>query len=398
MQIEGHTRLRHAPLRYALLLVASLSAGACTGSGPAGAAPAEQPASKWPLDPVSGLRVPAIGPVPPLPDWADNPVSPAKAQLGRILFTDMRLSGSGSVSCASCHLQFTDYQSNLPRDTPARSAPALTPVQNRHTPSLFNVVHAKRWLWDGAESDLFAATALQLANANMNLSRLPAGDNWAVDVPEAQRQLVAKLTQEIPGYVALFQAAFGVDITTEGAEATWTLTGKALATYLRDAQSRDSAFDDWNAGGETELSPEALLGLEIFLGKGLCISCHSGPLLSDFGFHNLSLMKFDADGEPLDAGRARVTGLASDRGAFKTPMLRSVARTSPYFHDGSEAVLSAVIAHHSSEAARSDPNHDLILDAMARLDRIEVAAVVAFLKTLVGEMLPMEGTPPPFPP
>ena len=383
----------HRPWVFALVLLLGCTSDGAEPSGPVAGGTADA----WPLEPASGLRVPQLGPVPALPDWSDNPATPDKAYLGRVLFSDHRLSGSGGMNCGSCHFALAHFQSNAPRDTPSRSAPSLKPVLHRNTPSLLNVVYAPELHWDGFESDLYESMVLPFAEANMNLTNVPSGDNWTLDVPEAQRQLYDKLTTEIPGYAPLFEAAFDVDIGTVPPEEVWTLTGKALAIYARDAVSRDSAFDDWNAGGETELDEAALLGLEVFLGKGRCVSCHGGPFLSDFQFHNLSLMAIGEDGEPVDEGRFRVTGRPEDRGAFLTPMLRGVNRTSPFWHDGSEGVLAKVVEHHASEAARTDPNHDPLLDGIEPLSDAEVAGVVALLKSFEGAVLRVDGELPELP-
>lgn len=340
----------------------------------------------WPIDGQTGLRVPELGPVPSLPDWEDNPATPAKAELGQLLFNDVRLSKSGRINCGTCHLPITDFQSNAPKDTPARSTPALEPVLPRNAPSLLNVVYREAFHWDGSGGSLYEAMVLPFAAPDMDLTNLASGDNWSLDIPEAQRQLFERLTDDATDYPARFQAVFDVDIVAADATEVWELTGKALATYLRVAVSRDAAFDDWNAGGPTELDEEALAGLELFVGKGQCVGCHSGPMFSDSKYHNLSIGA-PWDGEDSDEGRFRVTGLPEDRGAFLTPSLRGAVRSSPFWHDGSEIVLAEVIAYHASEQARSDPGHAPLLDDIEPLSPDEVASLVAFLKTLEGALL-----------
>ena len=345
------------------------------------------------------LRIPELGPVPPLPEWPDNPPTAAKRDLGHILFSDPRLSSSRTVSCGSCHSPVAHFQSNTPRDLPARSLPDLEPPLPRHTPSLLNLVYAKTLHWDGSESDLVESMVLPFAEANQNLTDIPREDVWSLDVPTAQVRLKDRLTQEIPGYVALFQDAFATDIREITPAELWDLAGKALAVFIRVAVSRDAPFDRWNAGDDTAISAEARAGLDLFMGKGRCIACHSGPMFTDYDFHNLSLVRTDDDGQVIDEGRARVTGLAADFGRFLTPSLRHVTKTSPFFHDGAEVALVNVIAHHTSEAARVDPNYDPILDDVEPFTAEDLEHMVAFLKTLSGAPLDLDGldTPPPLP-
>jgi cytochrome c peroxidase len=101
-------------------------------------------------------------------------------------------------------------------------------------------------------------------------------------------------------------------------------------------------------------------------------------------------MEYDDNGELIDPGRARITGDDADLGAFLTPMLRSVVLTSPYFHDGSEVVLRDAVRYHSSPEARMDPNYDPLLDLVPELTDTELDDVVAFLRALRGESVPME--------
>src|SRR5205085_2916492 len=113
----------------------------------------------------------------------------------------------------------------------------------------------------------------------------------------------------------------------------WKLVGRALAAFVRLAASRDAAFDRWNAGDDGAMSAAAVRGLDLFRGKGRCVLCHAGPLLTDFGFHNVSSAPPGVDGERADEGRFLVTGREPDRGKFLTPTLRGAWDTAPYFHD-----------------------------------------------------------------
>ena len=360
--------------------LAVLCLAACSGSD----SPSRTIDEQWPVDPASGLRVTGLGPVPPLPEWEDNPDTEEKRSLGLSLFADPRLSSSGTVTCGNCHSPVADFQSNTPLDIPARSLPDIKPTLPRHSPSLINLVYAETLHWDGSESRLYESMVLPFAEANMNLTDAPKGDVWTIDVPAAQQKLHARLTQEIPGYVPLFQDAFGEDITQATPEELWLLAGKAMATYIRIAVSRDAAFDAWNAGDDDAMSDAAKRGFALFVGDGRCSSCHGGPMFSDYDFHNLSLLARDDDGNPIDTGRERVTGDPSDMGAFLTPSLRRVNKSSPFFHDGRQAILGRVIEHHAGPASRTDPNHDPILDEIPKLNIDQVSDLIQFLKALAG--------------
>ena len=358
----------------------------------------EDSAATWPIDDDSGLRVAALPPLPELEPWPDNPRTAEKRELGRALFYDVRLSGAGSVACSTCHSPLAEFQSNLPRDLPSRTIPELRPNLPRHTPSLFNIVFAPVLHWDGSESDLYESMSRPFAEPNMDLTTLPKGaqsDVWALDHDSAKAQLKAKVQEEIPRYAALYSEAFDVDASSADEEEIWLWTGMALAVFVADAQTGDSAFDRWNRGEDEALTSDALAGLELFLGKGGCIACHNGPLLSDFQFHNLSLVEQTDTGIIIDPGREHVTEDPTDHGAFLTPSLRRVVRTSPYFHHGQEASLSAAIRHHA-ESGTQHPNHDPILDGLTPLTDDEVDAIVQLLRTLDGPGVDItQWAPPP---
>jgi cytochrome c peroxidase len=155
---------------------------------------------------------------------------------------------------------------------------------------------------------------------------------------------------------------------------------KALATFVRSRLSGNSAFDRFLTGDASALGAEERRGLELFSGRARCARCHAGPLLSDESFHNTGVAW--QDGRFLDPGRAAVTGRAGDRGAFKTPTLREIARTAPYMHDGSLARLTDVIEFYD-HGGRPNPNLDPEIRPL-RLTAGEKAALLAFLRSLGG--------------
>ncbi len=347
-----------------------------------------------PVDPSTGLRIAAIPPVPPLPLWPDNPTTDAKKELGRVLFSDPRLSGSGQTACGNCHLATSNFHSGGPLDAPDRSFPAITPTLHRHAPSLLNLVYAPMARWDGSHfTDVADLMVLPLAEPNMNLSRLPVSAGEEIDLPAAQRNLRATLTTEIPGYVPLYQQAFGEDITALTPARLWRMTGEAMAVFVRVAVARDAAFDAWNAGDDDAISDAAKRGAILFIGKAQCVLCHDGPLLSDFEFHNVSTSVPDAQGRRPDDGRFLVTRDEADRGKFLTPMLRSAARTSPYLHDGSEVAIRDVVAHFTGASGQLDPLNELSI--LPALTDDEIDDLVQFIKSLDGATIPVADLAPP---
>jgi len=343
--------------------------------------------SAWPIDAETGLRVNAIPPVPTLDEWDENPSSDAKLALGLAIFNDRRLSGSGFTTCSTCHLPTGAFTSGLEHDLPDRAYPETAPTLARNSPSLLNQVYAPTYHWDGRPSDVFEVWVLPFGEPQMNLTDLPYDDIWSTDDETAQIELKERFTTAIPGYVDWFSDAFGVDIQELEPEEVWHLAGQAIAVYMRKAVSKNSPFDAWNQGDDSAMEADAIRGVELFIGDAGCTYCHTGALLSDFQYHNLSLTTYDDDGEIVDPGRYRVSGDENDIGSFLTPMLRSVTQSSPYFHDGSVLALRDAISHHVSPAAVSDPLHDPILDALPVLTDAEVEDIVAFLKTLRGETI-----------
>ena len=332
------------------------------------------------------LRDATFGPLPSLPEWNDDPPTEAKEELGRLLFFDVRLSGSGNTNCDNCHTAITRFQDSVMTAVPDRSYPLTSPRTNRNTTSLLNIVYAPILRWDGSSTDLVDAMVLPFSEANMNLG---------TDIPAAQIALHGKITETLPEYVPLFEQAFGMDPRTRSPADVYRMTGRALAAFSRRMISRDSAFDTWNAGDDEAMSAAAVRGFELFRGRARCASCHSGPFFTDFTFHNVSTSLPGPDGVREDEGRFVVTGSEKDHGAFLTPTLRSVVDTPPYFHNGKAAFLRSVIAHFGSNAALADPNHDPLLDSPIEITAAENDDLVEFLRALRGAPLGDDVLAPP---
>ena len=157
---------------------------------------------------------------------------------------------------------------------------------------------------------------------------------------------------------------------------------RALAAYVRSIRSGNSRFDCYATGDSRALSARERAGLQVFRGKGNCTACHVGPTLSDERFHNSGVAW--RDGRFSDEGRAAVTSNDADRGAFKTPTLREIARTAPYMHDGSLPTLDTVVDFYD-QGGRANPYLDPEMRPR-RFTQAEKTSLVAFLRALSGEV------------
>ena len=157
---------------------------------------------------------------------------------------------------------------------------------------------------------------------------------------------------------------------------------RALASYVRAIRSGDSRVDRFLAGRQDALSSAERAGRALFRGRANCVSCHVGPNFTDERFHHTGVASHD--GRFTDEGRFAVTGKSEDRGAFKTPTLREVARTAPYMHDGSLATLEEVIDFYSN-GGRANLNLDPEIRPL-ELSAKEKEALAAFLRALTGRI------------
>jgi cytochrome c peroxidase len=259
------------------------------------------PAKYAPLKRYEAMKVPA-----------DNPMTAEKAALGWQLWFDTRLSGDGKLSCYACHVNEKGLT-----DGKALGQGAFGKPLTRSSPTLWNIGYHGDWYWDGRAKTLEAQALAAWKGVNMGAAK-----------PE---EITAKLNA-IAGYRKQFQKVFG-------GEATPDAVAKALACYMRTIISQTTPYDKWQAGDESAVSDAAKRGYEVFK-KAKCDNCHSGALLTDQQYHNVGIgMK----AEKPDVGRFAVTKVEKDTGAFKTPTLRDIAESAPYFHDGSVATLEEAI-------------------------------------------------------
>jgi len=294
-------------------------------------------------------------PVPP-----QNPLVARRVALGERLFFDPILSSDRTVSCSTCHLPVLAFT-----DAHLRSVGVQGRRGRRNAPSLLNVAYRTSLFWDGSQRSL-ESQALT-----------PLEDSLEMDLPVADA--LARLAAH-PEYPALFAEAFD----GEGPNAQ-TLSF-ALAAFQRTLVSAPVAFDRHRAGDREAFSDKEQHGL--FLFEGHCQSCHAGPFLTTGGFANNGAAVTDED-----SGRERVTSDPADRGTFRIPSLRAVARTAPYFHDGRFNTLEAVVDHYN-RGGDGTPGQDERIGPLSLTDA-ERAALVAFLRTFDDEAAPPHVPPTP---
>ncbi|MBY0333323.1 MAG: c-type cytochrome [Acetobacteraceae bacterium] len=251
-----------------------------------------------------------------IPFPRDNAYSDAKYRLGQVLFFDPRLSGSNTMSCASCHNPALGWEDGL---RTARGEQANT--LRRSTPTILNIAWAEPLMWDGRKESLEDQALGPVADAGEM--------NQPVD------ELVAELSR-IPGYRRLFRDAHGADAVTPRGIAL------ALATFQRTIVSNLSPFDRWVAGDASAMGADAVRGFVLFNTRANCAACHAGWRLTDDSFHDIGL----ASG---DIGRgAHMPEVPLMRHAFKTPTLRNIALRGPYMHDGSAMTLREAVLHYDT--------------------------------------------------
>lgn len=318
-----------------------------------------------------------------------NPLTPAKIELGRQLFFDQRLSADGTVSCASCHkpeLAFADGKA-VAEGVANRRGP-------RNSPSVLNVIYNNSNFWDGRSETLEEQAIQPLINP------LEMGD-------QTHAAIVARL-QRLPEYVSAFQAVFRGGITIER-------VGYALAAYERTLVSGAAPIDHYLAGDTDALDDAAKRGLALFRGKARCSRCHSfseqRAFFSNFDYVNTGVAtnhpSFEkmtraiyavGDGpemKPLvdrlsqeegghELGRITITYNILDLGAFRTPSLRNVALTAPYFHDGSAATLADVVRFYN-QGGKDNLNREWDLHPLG-LTEEEQRDLLAFLHSLTGKI------------
>ena len=388
-------------------------------------------------------RITRMASVPPLPPDPTNRVADERsaAEFGHQLFFDQRLSGTGNVSCATCHDPARAFTDGL------RVAEGVG-TNRRNTPTVLNAAH-HRWLtWDGRSDSLWAQALEPLEN-----SVEMAGD----------RTSIARLIAEDPGYRSAYESVFGSlpkldsvplevarptrDGTVDEAARRWEALapstqdainevfvniGKSIGAYQRRLVSGNAPFDRFvesvASGGYQPVSQfgdSEVRGLGLFSDIAGCWECHAGPMITTGEFHNIGIPPV-AGGMPTDSGRFEgativkedpfnASGAYSDHtqgpqarlvrtliespenwGRFRTPSLREVSKTAPYMHEGRFETLEEVVRFYSTldGAVQLDHHQELVL-APLKLSEEEISDLVAFLKSLDGTPLEPRFAQPP---
>lgn len=313
-------------------------------------------ASAQSADPLQQKAQKAFKPIPAAaPALKNNPSTPAKVDLGKMLFFDPRLSSSWLISCNTCHNLSLGGVDLL--ETSIGHGWQKGP---RNSPTVLNAVFNIAQFWDGRAKDL-KEQAMGPVQAAVEMNSTP--------------DRTVKTLRSIPAYVDKFKQAF----PGESDPVTFENMARAIETFEAALVTPRSRFDQYLGGDQNGITSSEKKGLELFLAKG-CVSCHSGVNLGGTGYFPFGVVeKPGADILPTtDKGRFEVTRTASDEYVFKSPSLRNIALTAPYFHTGKVWDLRQAVAIMGSAQLG------------ATLNQAETEAIVAFLQTLTGEQPKVE--------
>lgn len=329
----------------------------------------------------------ALGP-PPIP--ADNPMTPAKIELGKKLFFDPILSGNYAMPCSSCHLPEAGW---AVQDKISFGYPGTTHWRNSQT--IVNSAYYKKLFWAGASGSL--------EKQARSAARGGVAGNGEDDMMEARLAFV-------PEYREAFREIFGDD---------WPSVRHAymaIAAYQRTIVQTDTPFDNYMNGDDDALTAQQKEGLELFTGKANCVACHSGPLLSNEAYYNIGVPPYDGWEEDElaqitfrfellakgsteemyrttkdDPGLYFRTKQKADKGKFRVPSLRYTAYTYPYMHNGMLETLRDVVVFYNEGGGTNEfaDNKSEAIQPLNMNDQ-EIDAIVAFLESLSGEELLIE--------
>ncbi len=324
---------------------------------------------------------PALGPLPPVPVPADNPMSPEKVALGKKLYWDHRLSGDGSSPCVSCHLPKLGWGDG---GQISRGYPGTQHWRNSQT--VLNSAYYSKLFWEGNITSLESQAAAAAEGA--------VAGNGDPSVMEMRLCF-------IPEYVKEFKRVFGTE---------WPHifhAYQAIAAFERTlvSDAKRVPFDRYMMGDRKALTPSAQRGLALFEGKAKCIQCHHGPLASDQKFYAHGLPDFPGfKNDPLyqvthrweqyqkgvseklyreadmDYGLYYVTKNPTDIGKFRTPSLRELKYTAPYMHNGVFTTLPEVVDFYNQGGGQGQ-NKTALLQPLGLTDG-EKKNLIDFLKSL----------------
>jgi cytochrome c peroxidase len=313
---------------------------------------AAEPEGEKPPKPPLGL--------PPVQWPEENPYSTAKVELGRYLYFDNRLSSDATVSCASCHSPEKAFTDGAPVSTGIGGQKG-----GRSAPTVINRAYSTLQFWDGRAPSLEEQAKGPIANPIEMTSEKTADSAHAA---------VVKRLRGVPGYMKLFEKAFGKK------EITIDHVAQAIATFERTVLSGNAPYDRYQAGDKKAMSDSQVRGMDVFFNKAACDSCHLGFNFTDGSYVNIGI---GMDQPNPDLGRFVVSKQDEDKGAFKTPTLREVEHHSPYMHDGSIKTLDDVVEHYDKGGIKNPHLNERIKPL--KLTAQDKKDLVAFLKALSGE-------------
>lgn len=322
---------------------------------------------------TGGLLIGLIGcqtpptpvPAPPAQALAAAPPVSAEARLGARLFFDPKLSGDGTISCATCHQPDKGFSDGVPVAVGIKGRKGT-----RNTPTIYDVGQSPRLFWDGRVDNLVEQALHPIVN--------PVEMGASLDT-------VARKLNWDTAYRREFRAVYG-----EGP--TPLLIGKAIAAFEQALKLKPAAWDRYMAGDRTAMTSQQVRGWQAFQ-RANCTECHTPPSFTDNKFHNLGV---GSGAAKPDIGRMAATGRQADWGAFKTPTLRNVRQSGPWMHDGSFGSLEEVMTLYIQQGI-DNPHLDPFMPHV-RLDAQGARDIIAFLDALssgdnLNDLLPPERRP-----
>jgi cytochrome c peroxidase len=286
-----------------------------------------------------------------IPAPQDNPTTEEKAELGRKLFFDKRLSKDGTVSCATCHDPRKAFSDQL---TKSRGMNGQT--TERNSPSILNSGFLKTAMFDAHLQSLELQVIVPIQE------KTEMGHNMKELIPQLRA---------ISEYQAAANKIFKRDFDA------YVLT-RSISAFERTLVSMNSRYDQFQRGNKRALNKSEQAGLKLFTEKLYCAKCHPAPYFTTFEAENNGLYR---DYEPIaDKGRFRIHLDSNDIGKFKVPSLRNIELTFPFMHDGSIKTLEDVIAHYSKGGQNHPKQNNIIVPF--QLNKTEQKQLIAFLESL----------------
>jgi len=291
------------------------------------------------------------------PSPKNNKTTPERVELGKLLYFDARLSKSGQISCASCHHPEKGWSDAVPKAVGVHGR-----VGPRNSPVVLNTGFQKHQFWDGREKSL----------EGQAVGPMQAGVEMGMKLAD-----VLAIVKSKKGYVSMFKKAYPNETLTIQTVA------KAIAAFERTVISQESPFDLYVKGNTNAISSDAAMGFSLFQGKAACTTCHDGFNFTDGSFHNIGLGDGDIGRQALKMKRQ------AWKGAMKTPTLRDITKSAPYFHDGSVKTLQEAVAICGNGGRYADTPGKSVDIKNRNLNTKDIEQITEFLKSLTGPDLPI---------